>query len=86
MIQEKEYLQPEARLEHVPILHPQVAEEDSIEGVRTEVEAVAAILSGIEVVGSPDHRAVLNSEKNIKERKSHIAVTPLMSSYEPYEP
>lgn len=83
IIQEKDYLQPEARLKHVPILHPQVAEEDRIEGVRAEMEAVAAVLSGVEVVGPPDHRAVLSSDKNIKERKSHVAATPSSSSYEP---
>lgn len=53
------HLQPEARLKHVPILHPQVAEEDRVKGVRVEVEAVAAVISGIEVVRSPDHGAVL---------------------------
>lgn len=77
MIQNKDYLQSEARLKHVPILHSQVAEEDGIKGVRTEVEAVAAVVLGVEVVGSPDHRAVLSSGKNIKERKvTYISQQP----------
>ena len=72
IFRENYYLQPEASLKHVPILHPQVAEKDSIERVCTEVEAVAAVVLGVEVVGSPDHRAVLSSGENIKEKTSHI--------------
>ena len=75
MIQEKDYLQTEARLKHVPILHPQVAEEDGIEGVRTEMGAVAAVHSRVKVVGSPDHRTVLSSDQNIKERKAYPGIS-----------
>lgn len=75
-------LQSEARLKHVPILHPKVGEENAIEGVRTEVEAVAAVLSGVKVVRSPDHRAVLsNNKKKRTEKNSQITATPTYTWY-----
>lgn len=52
-------VEAETGLKHVPILHPQVGEQERVEGVRVKVYPVAVRFPGIEIVRPPDNHAVL---------------------------
>lgn len=56
-------LQPEAGLEHIPVLETQRAQKDSVVGVGIEMQPVAAVLAGVEIVRSPNYRTVLRTKR-----------------------